>query len=155
MPRRIDHSAIGTAETYDRFGLFVPFLDGEGKSAPRLGRGELTEQDLWPGDSFFNGVSHQYDLRTPEGVNPYDNSLVDGIHAWLGEHCAGAWNWFESECNNYRSLSASVYIREPEDQAKFEAAWGHLFERREWAFEHNAKLASKTESDEAAAAPSP
>lgn len=139
MPRQYDFAAERSPENYDKWGLFVPFL-ADGESRPVFGRSEVTLKDLWGDRSFLEGVRHQYGLKTPPGVSPYDNPFVDEIHEWLSDNVGGQWNWLEHVINNGRSLATDVYVEEADDQTAFERRWGEVFERREYAFEQNAKL---------------
>jgi hypothetical protein len=105
-----------------------------------LGRGEVAEAILWgPGGIFlFDGVHHQFDLRTPAGRSPYDNDLVDPVYRWLEENMSGPWNWLERQTNNYRSVATSVYIRDDADIEAFKAKWGGIFEYDESYTRRNA-----------------
>lgn len=148
MPRTIDYSMRPTPELYERYGQFVPFRNAAGDPEPRFGRNEISLKELWGGDplGFLQGPQFQYSLHPPKGVNPYANSMVDPIHAWLGDNCRGRYCLFEHVVNHGHSVDTEVFIESEDDQRAFEARWSTLARRDERAFEHNAGLKATTPS---------
>jgi hypothetical protein len=107
----------------------------------RQGRGELSEVDLWGPQAIFHfdGLHHQFRLKTPDGTSPYDNALVDPVYRWLEENTSGPWHWLEGQTNNYRSVYTAVYIQDDADIEAFDASWGALFKYDEDYTRDNAK----------------
>jgi hypothetical protein len=95
----------------------------------RQGRGELSEIDLWGPQAIFHfdGLHHQFRLKTPEGTSPYVNALVNPAYRWLEENMSGPWHWLEGQTNNYRSVYTAVYIQDDADIEAFNASWSALF----------------------------
>lgn len=134
MPRRFDFS--GNPALSDEDGNFNVYRDR------RDGAGEVSCASLWgpQGLFLFSGIHHQFELTTPAGQSPYDNELVDPVFDWLSANIKGDWHWHESETNNYRSVSTSVYIADQADIEAFQAEWDSLFRYDENDTERNARF---------------
>lgn len=143
MPRIYDYSH--NAELSDRDYIFSVYRNR------RDGAGEVPYASLWgpQGLFLFDGIHHQFKLRTADGQSPYDNGLVEPVFDWLCENAKGGWHWHESQTNNYRSICTSVYLAEAGDIDTFMAKWGGIFAYDE---KHTARNAEWIAMNEGAAA---
>jgi hypothetical protein len=133
MPRIYDYSH--NAELSDRDYIFSVYRNR------RDGAGEVSYASLWGPHALFlfDGIHHQFDLRTAAGQSPYDNDLVDPVFDWLCDNAKGGWHWHESQTNNYRSIGTSVYLADAGDIEAFKAKWGDIFAYNEKRTVRNAE----------------